>query len=160
MGTHYRNRDGKRSFQGQLYFEKAKSIPDINTVFLVVDKSEAIVDVERNQSTIRTYMEGKLVDCEPLVISPLGAHSRKPNLQVVLDTGNRSGYNLISANVVSRYKLKKSKRRSLGLRTFNDVKKTYNYEVTIRLSLPIIRYEKETNNTTFELNCLVVKDLC
>ena len=30
----------------------------------------------------------------------------------------------------------------------------------IRLSLPIIRYEKETYNTTFELNCLVVKDLC
>ena len=78
---------------------------------------------------------------------------------MVLDTGNRSGYNLISANVVSRYKLKKSKRRPLGLRTFNDVKKTYNYEVTIRLSLLIIRYEKETYNTTFELNCPVRKDL-
>ena len=31
--TDYKNRDGKRSFRGQLYFEKAKSIPDINTVF-------------------------------------------------------------------------------------------------------------------------------
>ena len=122
--TDYKNRDGKRSFRGQLYFEKAKSIPVINTVFLVDDKSEAVVDVKCNQSTIRTHMEGKLVDCEPLVISLLAAHPRKPNLQVVLDTGNRSGYNLISANVVSRYKLKKSKRRPLGLRTFNDVKKT------------------------------------
>ena len=85
--TDYKNRDGKRSFRGQLYFEKAKSIPVINTVFLVDDKSEAVVDVKCNQSTIRTHMEGKLVDCEPLVISPLAAHSRKPNLQVVLDTG-------------------------------------------------------------------------
>ena len=90
----------------------------------MADKSEAVVDVKCNQSTIRTHMEGKLVDCEPLVISLLAAHSRKPNLQVVLDTGNRSGYNLISANVVSRYKLKRCKRKPLGLRTFNDVKTT------------------------------------
>ena len=50
--TDYKNRDGKRSFRGQLYFERTKSIPVINTVFLVDDKSEAVVDVKCNQSTI------------------------------------------------------------------------------------------------------------
>ena len=56
-------------------------------------------DKGSNQSIVRTHMEGKLVDCEPFSTCSLASHSMKPNFHVVLDTGNRSGYNLISANV-------------------------------------------------------------
>ena len=67
--SNYKNQDGKGSPQGQLYFEKAKLLSDVNAVSTIIDESEAKIDEvfdrlvgnKCNLSTVRTHIEGKLV---------------------------------------------------------------------------------------------------
>ena len=83
----------------------------------------------------------------------------KPTVNVLLDSGNRCGHNLVSSDAIKRLGLKALKRSPLNLRVINNAKAEYDEEVTIRLSLPILQQENEVYTCSYEFTCLVVQNL-
>ena len=106
-----------------------------------------------------TSVEAKLISHIPHKINSQAEHAMKPTVNVLLDSGNRCGHNLISSDAIKRLELKAVKRSPLNLRTFNNTEAEYDEEVTIRLSLPILRQDKEVYTCSYEFTCLVVQNL-
>ena len=63
------------------------------------------------------------------------------------------------SDAIKRLELKAVKRSPLNLRTFNNTEAEYDEEATIRLSLPILRQDKEVYTCSYEFTCLVVQNL-
>ena len=106
-----------------------------------------------------TNVEAKLISHIPHTINSQAEHAMKPSVNVLLDSGNRCGHNLISSDAIKRLELKAVKRSPLNLRTFNNTEAEYDEEAIIRLSLPILRQDKEVYTCSYEFTCLVVQNL-
>ena len=118
-----------------------------------------LCDDSNSKPKLLTNVEAKLISHIPHTIDSQVEHAMKPSVNVLLDSGNRCGHNLISSDAIKRLELKAVKRSPLSLKTFNNTEAEYDEEAIIRLSLPILRQDKEVYTCSYEFTCLVVQNL-
>ena len=166
----YKNVNGQRSERGQLYYEKyQKSMKDMSISYVLQVEKEKndsqpqsfhmLCDDSNSEPKLLTNVEAQLVSHIPHTINSQAEHAMKPTVNVLLDSGNRCRHNLVSSDAIKRLELKAVKRSPLNLRTFNNTEAENDEEVTIRLSLPILRQDKEVYTCSYEFTCLVVQNL-